>query len=85
MLIKQETLLGRGTQAESSKVREPKRTALHGACSLRFCGNEVSFGQSSCLAHVWSDLRSFLVATHLSAKMDSRVRTSGRLVVSSPL
>ena len=49
MLIKQETLLGRGTQAESSKVREPKRTALHGACSLRFYGNEVSFGQSSCL------------------------------------
>ena len=43
MLIKQETLLGRGTWAESSRVRGPKTTALHGACSLRFYGNEVSF------------------------------------------
>jgi len=31
VLKKQETLLGRGTQAESSRVREPRRTALpHG-------------------------------------------------------
>ena len=28
VLTKQETLLGRGDQAESSKVREPRRTAL---------------------------------------------------------
>ena len=28
VLIKQETLLGRGTWAESSRVREPRRTAL---------------------------------------------------------
>ena len=28
MLTKQETLLGRGTQAENSRVKEPKRTAL---------------------------------------------------------
>ena len=27
-LIKQETLLGRGTRAESRRVREPRRTAL---------------------------------------------------------
>ena len=27
-LTKQEILLGRGTQAESSRVREPRRTAL---------------------------------------------------------
>ena len=28
MLTKQETLLGRGTRAESSRVRAPRRTAL---------------------------------------------------------
>ena len=28
MLTKQEILLGKGTQAESSKLREPRRTAL---------------------------------------------------------
>ena len=28
MLTKQETLLGRGAQVESSRVREPRRTAL---------------------------------------------------------
>ena len=28
VLTKEETLLGRGTQAESSGVREPRRTAL---------------------------------------------------------
>ena len=31
MLTKQEILLGKGTQVESSRVREPRRTALpHG-------------------------------------------------------
>ena len=34
VLTKQETLLGKGTQAESSRVREPRRTALpHGLVS----------------------------------------------------
>ena len=33
MLTKQETLLGRGTRAESRKVREPRRTAL--PCGLQ--------------------------------------------------
>ena len=28
VLTKQETLLGRGAQAESSRIREPRRTAL---------------------------------------------------------
>ena len=28
VLTKQETLLGKGTQVESSRVREPRRTAL---------------------------------------------------------
>ena len=42
MLTKQETLLGRGTWAESNRVREPKGTAL--PCgSLGFYGDGVSF------------------------------------------
>ena len=41
MLTKQEILLGEGAQAESSRVREPRSTALpHG---LRFYGDRISF------------------------------------------
>ena len=51
MLTKQETLLGRGAQAQSSRVREPRRTALPRARSLGFYGDGISFlvvfGQSS--------------------------------------
>ena len=43
MLTKQETLLGRGTQVESSRIREPRRTALPLAHSLRFYGDGISF------------------------------------------
>ena len=42
-LTKQEILLGKGTRVESSKVREPRRTALPMACSLRFYGDGISF------------------------------------------
>ena len=31
MLTKQEVLLGRGAQAESSRIREPRRSALPGS------------------------------------------------------
>ena len=41
VLTKQEILLGRGTQAESSRVREPRRTAL--PHSLGFYGDGLSF------------------------------------------
>ena len=42
MLTKQEILLGKGTWVESSRVREPRRTALpHG--SLGFYGDRISF------------------------------------------
>ena len=65
-LTKQETLLGRGACAESSGVRKPRRTALHVAHSLEFYGDGVSFrvvsGQSACLAHIWSNSGSLLVA-----------------------
>lgn len=65
MLTKLKTLLGRGTWAESSSIREPRRTALP-------CGSQswVNFqtvsGQSSCLAHIWSDSRSFWWCASLS-------------------
>ena len=39
MLTKQEILLGRGAQVESSRVREPRRTAL----ALWFYGDGISF------------------------------------------
>ena len=41
MLTKQEILLGKGTRVESSRVREPRRTAL--ARSLGFYGDGISF------------------------------------------
>ena len=92
VLIKQKTLLGRGTRVESSRVRQPRRTALHVACSLRFHGNGVSFrvvsGQSSCLACSWSDSGSFPVVRASLSQDGSSVMVSGRLaghVVSSLL
>ena len=42
MLTKQKTLLGRGTQVENSRVREPRRTALPRG-SLGFYGDRISF------------------------------------------
>ena len=48
MLTKQEILLGQGTRVESSRVREPRRTAL--AHNVGFYGDginfQVVFGQS---------------------------------------
>ena len=43
MLTKQEILLGKGTRVESSRVREPRRTALPRARSLGFYGDGISF------------------------------------------
>ena len=42
MLPEQETLSGRGIQAESNRVREPRRTALLVVQGLRFYGDGVS-------------------------------------------
>ena len=41
MLTKQEILLGKGAQVESSRVMETRRTAL--PCGSWFYGNGVSF------------------------------------------
>ena len=82
-LTKQETLLGRAAQVERSRVREPRRTALPRGSRLQVYGSGVSFqvvsGQSSCLAHIWSDLGSFLMVC-LSAKMEISAKDSERLV-----
>ena len=43
VLTKQETLLGNGARAESSRVREPRRTALPSGSHVRFYGDGLSF------------------------------------------
>ena len=43
VLTKQETLLGRGTQVESSRVREPRRAALPRGSQSQVYGDGVSF------------------------------------------
>ena len=60
MLTKQETSLGRGVQAESSRVREPRRTTRpHGSLSGLMLMGLVS--RLSLATH--SDSGSFLVAS----------------------
>jgi len=60
VLTKQEILLGKGTRMESSRVREPRRTALsHGSQSPGFMVMGLVSGLS--LAN-HSDSESFLVA-----------------------
>ena len=66
MLIKQEILLGKGTQVESMRVREPRRTALPLAHSLGFYGDGISFRVA--LAN-HSNSESFLVV-HASLSQD---------------
>ena len=55
----QEALLGKGAQAESRRVREPRRTA----CSLRVSGHGVSF------LVVFAHSGSFLVAHTLLSQV----------------
>ena len=43
MLTKQEILLGKGTQVESSRLREPRRTALPHDLQSWFYGDGISF------------------------------------------
>ena len=38
MLTKQETLLGKGAEVESGRVREPRRTALLPGCQSQVLG-----------------------------------------------
>ena len=43
VLTKQEILLGKGTGVESSRVREPRRTALPRGLQFGFYGDGISF------------------------------------------
>ena len=43
VLTKQEILLGNGTRVESSRVREPRRTALPCGSQSRFYGDGINF------------------------------------------
>ena len=72
VLTKQEILLGKGTWVESSRVREPRRTALpHGSVFM-----VMGLVSGLSLAN-HSDSESFLVVP-CSAKMDAREKDSGR-------
>ena len=76
MLTKQEILLGKGTQVESRRVRDPRRTALpRGSQSLGFMVTGLVSGWS--LSN-HSNSESFLVAQHHSAKTDASERDSGK-------
>ena len=67
VLTKQKTLLGRGSQSENSRVREPRRTALPSwltVSGFMVMGLVFRFSLANHLAcaHIWSDSGSFLVA-----------------------
>ena len=83
LLIKQKTLLGMDAQVESSKIREPRRTALpHGLQS------QVLWEWDQFLGYFWPVvmLHPYLVwlrwCAHLSAKIDSSAKECERLVAS---
>ena len=74
MLTKQEILLGKGTRVESSRVREPRRTALPQLSVLGFMVMGL-VSRWSLANH--SNSESFL-NPHRPAKMDARERDSGK-------
>ena len=73
MLTKQEILMGKGTQVESSRVREPRRTALPRGSGFMVMGLVSGLSLAN-----HSDSESFLVVQPCSAKMDAREKDSGR-------
>ena len=90
MLTEQEAVLGRDAQVESSRVREPRRTALpHGLQSTGFMGVGLVSGLSLADHLAWPALGlaqgPSLWHMHLSAKMDSSRKDPERLAVSSLL
>ena len=74
----QETLLEEGTWAESSRVREPKRTAQPRAAWLAVSGFMVMGLVSGLSLANHSDSESFLVVHALFSQMDAREKDSGR-------
>ena len=76
VLTKQETLLEEGTQVESSRIREPRRTALlRGSPLWVLC----RWGQfPGCVWPIILAKSPSWWCTHQSAKMDASERDSGR-------
>ena len=75
MLTKQDTLLGKGIRVESSRVREPRRTAL-----LRSSQSQVLWGWDYFSGSLWPIILIQSLSwwpTHRSAKMDASERDSG--------
>ena len=73
MLTKQEILLGKGTQVESSRVREYRRTAPPHGSGFMVMGLVSGWSLAN-----HSNSESFLVGTHRSAKVDASERDSGK-------
>ena len=76
MLTKQDTLLGKGIRVESSRVREPRRTAL-----LRSSQSQVLWGWDYFSGSLWPIILIQSLSwwrTHRSAKMDASERDSGK-------
>ena len=72
VLTKQEILLGGSAQVKTSRVREPRRTAL--PCDLGF----MVMGLVSWLSLANHSDRTSWWCTHCSAKMDTSKKDSGR-------
>ena len=75
MLTKQ-TLLGRDTWVESSRVREPWRTALPQGWQSQFYSDGINF--LGCLWPITLTHGPSWWRTHYSAKMDGSEKDSGR-------
>ena len=75
VLTKQEILLGKGTQVESSRVREPRRSALPQLTTLGFMVMGLVSGLSLA-SH--SDSDSFLMVHALSIQDGCQREDSGR-------
>ena len=69
-------LLGRGTRVESSKVREPRRTALPGGSHSLVLWWWDYF--PDCLCPIIRTQDTSWLSTHCSAKMDASEKDSGR-------
>ena len=77
--------LWKGTAGwKTSREGNPGELLCCVASSLRFYGNQIRFwvisGQLCCLACIWSDAVPSWWPMHLSVKMDSSMKDSGRLM-----
>ena len=76
VLTKQEILLGKGTWVESSRIREPRRTALPHGLQCRVLWSQDQF--PGCLQPIILTQSTSWWCPPCSAKMDTREKDSGR-------